>query len=182
MKKIIFKEKNILKIIRIITITFLIFLTGYYFSKNLVINPSDSIEVGIYRKTLWNDFSKGKYVMYIPKEKFQKYIKKDTSEKNKTITLLKKIAASEKDVVEIKDFVLYINGEEKGKLLKLKGLTEKSPNFKKILSKDEFFLLGETSDSFDSRYFGIVKKQDLISEIKIFLKGKDIEKALWWLK
>ena len=113
---------------------------------------------------------------------YQKYIKKDTSEKNKTITLLKKIAASEKDVVEIKDFVLYINGEEKGKLLKLKGLTEKSPNFKKILLKDEFFLLGETSDSFDSRYFGIVKKQDLISEIKIFLKGKDIEKALWWLK
>ena len=185
MKKIVFNSdlslnrnsnKILLSIILLLGI-------GYYSSKNLLINESDSITTGIYRKTLFNNFSKGNYVMFLPKDKFQKYIGKIPLNKRngKKIILLKKIAASEGDEIEVNNFILYINGEEKGKLLKLKGLTEISPSYKKILKKNEFFLLGETANSFDSRYFGTVQRKELISQVKLLIKGSDIERTLGWV-
>lgn len=157
---------------------------GCYCAKNFMINPTDSIETGIYRNALINNFSKGHYVSYKPEAKFQKYIgaNYNLKEKKKEITVLKKIAASEGDVVEIKNYDIYINGEKAGKVIKLKGLTENLPDSKKILSKDEYFLMGETPDSFDSRYFGIVKKKDIISEIKLVVSGKSLETAMGRIK
>ena len=38
-----------------------VFGTAYYCSQNLLINPSNSIETGIYRNKLINNFSKGNY-------------------------------------------------------------------------------------------------------------------------
>lgn len=160
-----------------------VFGLAYYCTQNLLINPSNSIETGIYRNTLINDFSKGNYVSYKPKPEFQKYIEANYNLKKnkKEVTVLKKIAAVEGDVVEIIDYNIYINGEKLGKIVKLKGLTENLPNTRKVLSKDEFFLMGETPDSFDSRYFGTVKKKEIISEIKLVASGKALERALGWI-
>lgn len=185
MKKIVFNSDLSLKRNnnKILLSIILLLGIGYYSSKNLLINESDSITTGIYRKTLFNNFSKGNYVMFLPEDKFQKYIGKIPLNKRngKKIILLKKIAASEGDEIEVNNFILYINGEEKGKLLKLKGLTEISPSYKKILKKDEFFLLGETANSFDSRYFGTVQRKELISQVKLLIKGSDIERTLGWV-
>ena len=156
---------------------------GCYCAKNFMINPTDSIETGIYRNALISNFSKGNYVSYKPEAKFQKYIgtNYNLKKRGKEITVLKKIAASEGDVVEIKNYDIYINGEKSGRVIKLKGLTENLPNMRKTLSKDEYFLIGETPDSFDSRYFGTVKKKDIISEIKLVASGKSIETAMGWI-
>lgn len=156
---------------------------GCYCAKNFMINPTDSIETGIYRNALISNFSKGNYVSYKPEAKFQKYIgtNYNLKKRGKEITVLKKIAASEGDVVEIKNYDIYINGEKSGRVIKLKGLNENLPNMRKTLSKDEYFLMGETPDSFDSRYFGTVKKKDIISEIKLVASGKSIETAMGWI-
>lgn len=160
-----------------------VFGTAYYCSQNLLINPSNSIETGIYRNTLINNFSKGNYVSYKPSSKFQKYIEANYNlkKKAKEVTVLKKIVAAEGDVIEIKDYNIYINGEKMGKIVKLKGLTENLANSRKVLSKDEFFLMGETPDSFDSRYFGTVKRKEIISEVKLVASGKSLERALGWI-
>ena len=160
-----------------------VFGGAYYCSQNLLINPSNSIETGIYRNTLINNFSKGNYVSYKPSSKFQKYIEVNYNlkKKAKEVTVLKKIVAAEGDVIEIKDYNIYINGEKMGKIVKLKGLTENLVNTQKVLSKDEFFLMGETPDSFDSRYFGTVKRNEIISEVKLVASGKALERALGWI-
>lgn len=160
-----------------------VFGTAYYCSQNLLINPSNSIETGIYRNALINDFSKGNYVSYKPSSKFQKYIEANYNlkKKAKEVTVLKKIVAIEGDIVEVKDYNIYINGEKMGKIVKLKGLTENLANSRKVLSKDEFFLMGETPDSFDSRYFGTVKRNEIISEVKLVASGKSLERALGWI-
>lgn len=160
-----------------------VFGTAYYCSQNLLINPSNSIETGIYRNALINDFSKGNYVSYKPSSKFQKYIEANYNlkKKAKEVTVLKKIVAIEGDIVEVKDYNIYINGEKMGKIVKLKGLTENLANSRKVLSKNEFFLMGETPDSFDSRYFGTVKRNEIISEVKLVASGKSLERALGWI-
>lgn len=160
-----------------------VFGIAYYCSQNLLINPSNSIETGIYRNALINDFSKGNYVSYKPSSKFQKYIEANYNlkKKAKEVTVLKKIVAAEGDVIEIKDYNIYINGENMGKIVKLKGLTENLADSRKVLLKDEFFLMGETPDSFDSRYFGTVKRKEIISEVKLVASGKSLERALGWI-
>ena len=160
-----------------------VFGVAYYCSQNLLINPSNSIETGIYRNALINDFSKGNYVSYKPSSKFQKYIEANYNlkKKAKEVTVLKKIVAAEGDVIEIKDYNIYINGENMGKIVKLKGLTENLADSRKVLLKDEFFLMGETPDSFDSRYFGTVKRKEIISEVKLVASGKSLERALGWI-
>ncbi len=79
--------------------------------------------------------------------------------------LLKTIVAKEGDKVEISKSGVLINGE----LFKSSKafLTDKGINLypmslqKFILAKDEFFVLGDTLNSYDSRYFGIIRKNQV---------------------
>ena len=163
------------------TIIGLLFIlaSGFLISQNIVINRTDSVETGIYRKVIFSNFSKGHYVIYKPNDKYKKYVQSTYGNtQNGKLMLLKKIVGTEGDVIEEKNFKIYINGEEKGKIYRLKGLTETSPNYKKVLSKDEVFLMGETPDSFDGRYFGVIKKKELVSEVKLVISGNTIENVL----
>ena len=38
-----------------------------------------------------------------------------------------------------------------------------------ILNKDEFFVMGESDNSFDSRYFGKIKKEEILYKVKPIL-------------
>lgn len=174
------KEKKHTKYaIRTIIGLLFILASGFLISQNIVINRTDSVETGIYRKVIFPNFSKGHYVTYKPDDKYKKYVESTYGNNHDgKILLLKKIVGTEGDVIEEKNFKIYINGEEKGKIYRLKGLTETSPNYKKVLSKDEVFLMGETPDSFDGRYFGAIKKKELVSEVKLVISGNTIENVL----
>lgn len=71
--------------------------------------------------------------------------------------MIKRIVAIEGDVIEFNDGAVKVNGvqlqdyEDKFKL-----------NFSKKLQPNEFFVLGDNSaDSYDSRFFGVIKKSDI---------------------
>lgn len=42
-----------------------------------------------------------------------------------------------------------------------------------ILKKDEFLVLGEHPDSYDSRYFGPIKRQQVIAQVELALEWKN---------
>lgn len=83
--------------------------------------------------------------------------------------LAKKFMATFLDTVAIEpDEYLYINGKQEAYGLKsatkLK-LDKKRFVGKRILEKDEYFALGTTINSFDSRYFGTVYEDQIIGKL-----------------
>ena len=97
----------------------------------------------------------------------------------KHIYLLKRIVGVEGDVIKIKnDGTLYINEEKKGKILKIKGLTDNIKDTEYALKKDEYYVMGDTATSFDSRYLGIINKKEFKNEMKLLIKEETIEKII----
>ena len=181
-KRIIFFSK-ITKKYKFITKLMIIGITFFsivFCIKRIMYNVTDSMTKGIYVKKIISDYRKGDIVIFLMDKKYLKFVE-SSLRKNKTekLYLLKRIVAVEGDTVETrKDGIVLINGEKKGKIFKIKGLTDKIENTRYILKKDEYYVMGDTETSFDSRYLGILRKKDFKSEVKLLIEEKTLEKLM----
>lgn len=174
--KITKKYKFITKLM-IIGITF---FSIVFCIKRIVYNVTDSMTKGIYAKKIISDYRKGDIVIFLMDKKYLKFVE-SSLRKNKTekLYLLKRIVAVEGDTVETrKDGIVLINGEKKGKIFKIKGLTDKIEDKRYVLKKNEYYVMGDTETSFDSRYLGILRKKDFKSEVKLLIKEETLEKIM----
>ena len=158
----------------------IIFFSIVFCIKRIIYNVTDSMTKGIYVKKIISDYKKGDLVIFLMDKKYLKYVESSLSKnKGKKLYLLKRIVAVEGDTVETrKDGIVLINGEKKGKIFKIKGLTDKIENTRYILKKDEYYVMGDTETSFDSRYLGILRKKDFKSEVKLLIEEKTLEKLM----
>jgi conjugative transfer signal peptidase TraF len=92
--------------------------------------------------------------------------------------LIKRVAAAKGDKVEITiagvliNGVLFLNSKQfaEGRGVRLYPLPI---GYSHVLGEDEYFMLGQSPHSVDSRYFGIVKKNDIFRRaFLIFKTGK----------
>ena len=163
-----------MKILSCSTIIFIITLCVYQF--DIQINTTSSIPIGIY--TL--DRNKGilgnnKTILfcisneYVEIAKTRGYLPVGKC-KNGLSPIGKTIVASENDFVEITNDGIYVNG-------KLLPKTKPVPydknrrkltysKIKRILNKDEFLVASLKKDSFDSRYYGIVGRKEILGVLK----------------
>ena len=100
------------------------------------------------------------------------YIKNECQ--HNTPFLLKRIVAISGDEVLITNDGVYINNRyynNSKQLLQYHNINL-LPQFKRrfILKKNEFFLLGDTPTSYDSRYFGVIKQSQIYKKT-LLLKG-----------
>jgi type IV secretory pathway protease TraF len=88
--------------------------------------------------------------------------------------LIKKIVAGYKDKVVISPMGVYVNNHlipnsaaiKKFRTINLAPLTSSIIN----LNKDEYFVLGQTKTSYDSRYFGVINKKQIIRKAVLLIK------------
>lgn len=150
------------------------FLSYLYLIKdNYIINPSKSLPRGIYKLYPPTDIKKGDIVVFEIYEDLQNYMKQRGYILNNVTTLMKKVAAFSDDIVEIKNQEIFINNVSWGKVYEFDSKyrpLKKLKNKNLILKDDEFLALSDTDKSFDSRYFGAIKKTKIIAKSKIFLK------------
>lgn len=158
----------------------IIFFSIVFCIKRIIYNVTDSMTKGIYVKKIISDYKKGDLVIFLMDKKYLKYVESSLSKnKGKKLYLLKRIVAVEGDTIETRsDGAVLINGEKKGKIFKIKGLTDKIENTRYILKKDEYYVMGDTETSFDSRYLGILRKKDFKSEVKLLIEEKTLEKLM----
>ena len=158
----------------------IIFFSIVFCIKRIIYNVTDSMTKGIYVKKIISDYKKGDLVIFLMDKKYLKYVESSLSKnKGKKLYLLKRIVAVEGDTIETRsDGAVLINGERKGKIFKIKGLTDKIENTRYILKKDEYYVMGDTETSFDSRYLGILRKKDFKSEVKLLIEEKTLEKLM----
>ena len=148
-----------------------IFILFYFIVKELsyryfVLNLSPSMKKGIYLLKEIDELKKGDVVLIdIPLNIREVLYSRGYLPKN-IKTLLKEVAAVEGDKIHVTYNKLYINGEFKGDIagVDLKGRELVSFAKDGVLKSDEVFLLGRGENSFDSRYFGVVKKSKILKK------------------
>ena len=165
-----YRKKYIILLIFLITLN----LLGIYTRKCFVLNISSSIPIGIYKVDKNIDFRRGDIVTFSIK-KYKDIL--DYPGNIKNITFSKYIAGISGEYIKIENNKIYINNKEKGKIFKVDGLNNKLPQLKEkeyIIKVDEVFVLGTNDKSFDSRYYGCIKKSDVIYKLVPLIIWEDI--------
>lgn len=152
-------KKKINKGLLVFWILFVIIITSYLiFTKLFWFNISPSIPLGIYREIKIDNINKGDIVVFKMDENFEKY----SSTKNmKNILAAKEVVAVYNDKLEVQNDHLFVNGEDYGEYIK--GI--KRAELK--ISKDGYWVLSKEKYSLDSRYFGEIKKKDILKKVKL---------------
>lgn len=148
-------------------IFFLIFLNilGFFLRKIFVINISSSIPIGIYKIEKIQEYKINDIVNFSTENYLQI---KEYKGSIKNINFCKYIVALEKDKISLLENYLYINDVRKGLIKEKDGLNNKLPQLDKTefhIKEDEVFLLGDNDYSFDSRYYGPIKKKDILYKL-----------------
>jgi conjugal transfer pilin signal peptidase TrbI len=153
----------------------LMLLCGVVFLSNSVAyNPTISEPIGWYWLGSINDVKVGELYTVKLSYKYMSVLKKLGYNANSG-TLLKRVIAMEGDNIEVILGGILLNG----KLVANSCATSKSRGislnplpigFKHKLITGEYFLLGETRNSFDSRYFGLVSRTNLINHAQLIIK------------
>lgn len=86
--------------------------------------------------------------------------------------IVKRVMAIEGDTVKVESTELYINGSHTERLWLAKSIPGKKPgDFDRdiTIGEGELFLMGSTKESFDSRYWGPIKREQILgSAIPLF--------------
>lgn len=163
-----------------------------------IFNISKSLPIGIYQRLEEDkNFQKGDIVVLnIPKERMDFMISRGYIDGNMLKTMLKRIEGVEGETFKVLsieerkssqfneniDFssinipksskkVLVKENKILGSISNFDSHGRQLPQIKSplILNKDEFFVMGESDNSFDSRYFGKIKKEEILYKVKPIL-------------
>ncbi len=167
-------RKKINKIPLLLIFLLIILLTHWYKIKDkYIINPSKSLTRGIYKLYPPVNIKHGDIVVFkIPKE-LEIYCKHRGYILNRTETLMKRVAAFSTDTIEIKNQEIFINNVSWGKIYNVDSKYRDLPQLKTkdvIPNKNEFLPLVQTDGSFDGRYFGPIKSQEIQARAELFLQ------------
>lgn len=118
----------------------------------------------------FNEFKRGDVIVFTSQEKKK---------------LIKRIMALPGEEIEIKDGKIRVNGKDLDEQSYLGKNVFTSGEIKVKLKEDEYFVLGDNrNNSFDSRIFGPIKKNDIIGiviiKIRLLSLFDDFKKLFLW--
>ena len=169
--------KNTLKLCKklqiiLFIIQFTIIFSLIYFKCNYVINVTPSLPLGIYILEKVRDLKQGDIVLFDIDEEAKQMMYERGYIPAKNTKLLKTIGALENNKINVVDSILYVDGENYGRILEKDLENRKLPSIEIKMDKGNFLALTKKKLSYDSRYFGqvnldkIEKKAKLVYEFK----------------
>ena len=146
------------------------------FKRHTVLNVTQSEPLGYYWIFNKKPITKGKlYLICLKEKKYNAILMKlNAPISNKCSSnlapLIKKIVAGPRDVIRIDIDGIYINNilMPNSKLINNAlgvNLYPKVIGYKKQLKDDEYWVMGNPPNSFDSRYFGVISQNEILSEV-----------------
>lgn len=157
--------KNFFKYKLNIGVCIFLFVTGIlkmiYQNIKIFINITPSIPIGLYFLRPYNkeiSLEKRTFVVFPVPEKA-------TKNREYYEDFIKEIVATYQDNIEVINNKIYINYQFMGDILEKDSYGNSIrtlKNGKQELKEDEYFVMGSNPKSYDSRYWGAVKKQDIM--------------------
>ena len=128
-------------------------------------NITDSMPVGVYKETR-EKITKNSYVLLCKEDSFLQRAKSEGECEDGHKPLLKSVVAEVGDVVTISDEGIFVNYRKLRTSERLKNIRIQARNIVDYtLQDDEFLVMGRSPYSWDSRYFGIVRGSEFISQV-----------------
>ena len=169
------------KIFKVCLFFFIFMLIFNALAKNYTIVITESLPLGIYRLYSIKDSIRiGDIVQFRPNEDIIEFIKDRGYLPEIADTLVKEVAAdySNRDEIEIINdgefSYLYVSGKNYGIILNTDSIGRKITPLKvedlKPRNRDEYLLLSSHVRSYDSRYFGLVNRKDILKKAKLKIK------------
>lgn len=167
-----------------VSLIFLLFLVFMIFLKNIgenyTITITESLPLGVYKLYKVDTIKVGDIVQFSPgKEVMEKIYKRGYLPKYAT-TLLKEVAAdySTREQIEIKEEnsfkYLYVSGKNYGQILTRdsngREITTLDIEELKPKNENEFLLLSAHFKSYDSRYFGLINRENIFKKAELKIK------------
>ncbi|MDH5543691.1 MAG: S26 family signal peptidase [Nitrospinota bacterium] len=149
------KKKSVWLVLLLIPFVYI----GSRIPENFAVTTSASLSHRIYflvRLKKEDKIHRGDYVWI--RSLSSKYI-----DDGKEFSAIKRVACNAGDLLEVSDQNYSCNGRYLGraKRYSLKGVLLKDFIFNGIIPEGEIFVMGEHKDSFDSRYLGFIKRDNI---------------------
>ena len=177
------KIKYNLKILKVYLFFFILMLIFKIIAMNYTIVITESLPLGVYKLYPIKDTIKiGDIVQFKPDEDTVKFIKNRGYLPEIANTLVKEVAAdySNRDEIKLvydtnlKLNLLYVGEKNYGPIFlkdsKGRDITFVSLEDLKPKNSDEFLLLSSHYKSYDSRYFGLINRKQILNKAKIKIK------------
>lgn len=137
----------------------------YFLSNFFTINRTASLPTGLYFMHSFSKLEKGDVVVFLPVKEAKNYLPKNTK------YMMKNIGGVKGDKIKIVDDRLYINDEDFGEVFKQDITGKKLPRYNGAeIKEDEVFLVTKAKGSFDSRYWGTLKKDKIQKKAILIIK------------
>ena len=149
-------------------------------AKNYTITVTESLPLGVYKLSEIDNIKIGDIVQFKPNKETMDFIYNREYLPRYATTLLKEVAAdySNRDEIEIVNdgevSYLYVSGKNYGVILNTDSIGRKITPLRvealKPRNKDEYLLLSSHIRSYDSRYFGLVNRKDILKKAELKIK------------
>jgi conjugal transfer pilin signal peptidase TrbI len=152
------QSKGIVMLMLVVAAFTLYFMSRYTFAFNGAV--SDCLKTKIFLVDTWEkDVTRGDLAAF--------YMEKPNKLFKTGFKWIKRVAAQEGDVVDVTYDNLIVNGTDKHDINLWYTLSKLDMQMSQITAQvtvdpNNFFMVGETSTSYDSRYWGTVEKQHII--------------------
>lgn len=144
-----------------------------YFNKNYVINVTASLPIGIYKlEKIDNEINKGDIVLFQAKNNINNFMLERGYISKRIKSFIKRVEGIKGDTIDVGNF-LEVNGKKIKESLPKKDLLGRDLKRKDgtyTLKANEYFLVGDKINSFDSSYMGIIKRDQIKYKANLVLK------------
>ena len=160
----------------VIAILSLVTLFGFLsISKYIAYNITISEPIGWYWLNQADKVAVGKLYTIKLDDRYMQLLRR-LGYSSDSVTLLKRVVAEAGDKVEVTADGVVVNAKllpNSKAVAVFKGvlLNPLPIGFKYKLKNNEYFMLGETPHSFDSRYFGVIQQTAIINNAQLIVKG-----------
>ncbi|MGL5569274.1 MAG: conjugative transfer signal peptidase TraF [Cetobacterium sp.] len=154
------------KLIPVFLMILSVFILKKTYMQKYIWNVTNSMPIGIYLLEEIKEVERDQIIYIAIPEKAKQILWERNYLPKEISFLVKQVKGIEGDIVTVCNNTLYINGIFKGKIKEKdnKGLPLNGLSGTIALKENEYFLMGKDDESYDSRYFGTIKKDNILKK------------------